>query len=44
MGASLFAFTTYSIFTNFHIIFPSRGNMHCLPYSFHIDDPMGDEK
>jgi hypothetical protein len=43
-GCEFIAFTTYNIFTNFHAIFPSWGNMHCLPYRFHIDDPMGDEE
>ena len=34
-GCEFIAFTSYNIFTNFHTIFPSPGNMHCLPYNFH---------
>jgi hypothetical protein len=37
----VYAFTTYKIYTNFHVIFPNRFNMHCLPYRYHID---GDEE
>ena len=43
-GCEFIAFTTYNIFTNFHVIFPDRFNMHCLPYRYHIDGPVGDEE
>jgi hypothetical protein len=43
-GYEFIAFTTYNLFTNFHAMFPSPGNIRCLPYHFHMDDPMVDEE
>ena len=31
-GCEFIFFTTYNVFTNFHDIFPSVGNMHAFPY------------
>jgi hypothetical protein len=37
-GCEFIAFTNYNIFTNFNVIFPNPGNMHCLPYIMPEDD------
>jgi hypothetical protein len=37
-GCEFIAFTNYNIFTNFYAIFPTPGNMHCLPYIMPEDE------
>ena len=37
-GCEFIAFTNYNIFTNFHAVFPSPGNMYCLPYNMENDE------
>ena len=37
-GCEFICFTTYNVFTNFHAIFPSVGNMHALPYPGQVDE------
>jgi hypothetical protein len=42
-GCEFIAFTTYKIFTNFRAIFPSRRNMHSLPYNFYYPPTVEEE-
>jgi hypothetical protein len=37
-GCEFIALTKYTIFTNFHNIFPTVNGMHTLPYHFPEDD------
>jgi hypothetical protein len=37
-GCEFIAFTTYTVFIDFHAIFPSLGKMHTLPYHMPEND------